>query len=348
MSLFYTEPPLISIIIPCYNEEIFLGKCINSVLNNDYPLEKVEIFIVNGMSTDKTVEVAQEIIKSNSEVKIEILNNPKKIFPCAVNIGVNNSHGEFIMILGAHSVYNKSYITLCVENSLKYDADNVGGILETIGTNTSVIGRAITCVLSSSFGVGNSTFRTGTDKVTEVDTVFGGCYKRKVFEKIGFFNENLRSTSDMDFNVRLKKAGGRIILDPGIKATYFTRNSFGKFFSNNIRNGYWSIYPLRFIDYLPVSMRHMIPLFFICSVICGIILSFVANIFMYILLGVMIIYTIAAFVAATPFIKKGVFNIILMPFLFLTLHLTYGAGSLWAGIKVIYYKTFGFTKKHKV
>ncbi len=346
MSLFYTNPPLVSIIIPCYNEEKFLRKCIDSVLNTDYPLDKLEIFIVNGMSTDKTVEVAQEIIIENSKVKISALTNPKKIFPSAVNLGVKNSTGEFIMILGAHSVYSRTYITRCVENSLKYDADNVGGILETIGINTSAIGKAITCVLSSSFGVGNSTFRTGTDKVMEVDTVFGGCYKRNVFDRIGFFNENLRSTSDMDFNVRLKKASGRIILDPEIKATYFTRNNLGKFITNNIRNGYWSIYPLRFLDYLPVSLRHMIPLFFICGIICGAALSFVNNILMYIFLGVMAVYFLIAIIASFTFIKKGILNIFLMPLLFLILHLTYGFGSLLAGVKVIYYKIISVSKKN--
>jgi glycosyltransferase involved in cell wall biosynthesis len=337
---------IVSILIPFRNEEKFIENCIDSILNNDYPQEKIEIFLIDGMSTDNSKDIIKKYVEKFSN--IFLLENPKLIFPAAVNTGFKASKGELIVILGSHATYSKNYISLCVENSNKYDADNVGGILETIGLNTSIIGTAINCVLSSSFGVGNSTFRTGTNKVTEVDTVFGGCYKRKVFENIGLFNENLRSTSDMDFNVRLKKSGGKIILDPEIKATYFTRNYFGKFMRNNFRNGYWAIYPLRFLDYLPVSLRHMMPLFFVCGVIGGIILSFLSKFFLIIFLSVIAIYMIAAFVASFTFAKKGIFNIILMPFLFLALHLTYGTGSLLAGIKVLFYKIFSSSKKQKV
>ncbi|NVO02408.1 MAG: glycosyltransferase family 2 protein [Bacteroidetes bacterium] len=337
--------PKVSIIIPTYNEELFLVNCVDSILKNKYPKQQLEIILIDGLSTDKTTEIAKEIIEENKEVSIQLISNPKKTFPCAVNLGVKDSTGDFIMILGAHAVYDEMYIPLCVENSLKYDADNVGGILNTIGLNQSLTGKLITNVLSSPFGVGNSVFRTGTDKVTEVDTVFGGFYKRSVFDKIGYFNENLRSSSDMDFNVRLKKTGGKIILDPLIIATYYTRSDFGKFMKNNWRNGFWAIYPLRFVDYLPVSIRHLIPLFFICGVIGGSVLSLFSNVFLFLFLGVLSLYVLLSFYFSIPFVKKGFANIIFMPFLFLFLHLTYGCGSLLAIINVVFFKVLNIIKR---
>ena len=330
--------PFISLILPCYNEELFIEKCIESIIQNDYPHDKIEILIIDGLSKDNTVRKAESIIENNSDISIRLLSNIKKTFPCAVNLGVKSARGDLIMILGAHAVYDKTYISKCAESLIKYDVDNVGGILKTEGLNKNAMGKSISNVLSSKFGVGNSDFRTGTDKIKEVDTVFGGCYKKAVFEKIGLFNENLTSTSDMDFNIRLKRAGGKILLVPTIIVTYFTRNNFRKFNSNNWRNGYWAIYPMRFVNYLPVSIRHLIPLIFIFGILSGTMLSFLSQIFLIIFLSVLLLYLIFAILFSVQFIKKGFYNIFLMPFLFFLLHITYGSASFWAGLKVIVYK----------
>jgi glycosyltransferase involved in cell wall biosynthesis len=325
--------PIVSIIIPCRNEEFWIGRCIDSVLNNDYPKELLELFIVDGLSSDKTVEIALQYGLKYPFIKV--LKNEKRIFPSAVKLGYINSKGEVIVILGAHATYELNYISKCVKYLFELDADNVGGVLNTVGLNESVIGTAITNVLSSSFGVGNSTFRTGSDKIIEVDTVFGGCYRRGVFERIGNFNENLVSTSDMDFNTRLKRSGGKIYLVPEIIATYYTRSTFSKFMRNNFRNGYWAIYPMRFLDYIPVSLRHFIPLIFLTAILGGILLSFFSVIFLYILISTLAIYLLISIVASLKFLKQSRFSIVILPFLFLLLHLSYGLGSLLGLIKVV-------------
>ena len=338
--------PKITLIIPCKNEEHWIGKCLDSVIKNDYPKEVSELFIVDGLSTDKTVETALKY--SNKYPFIKVFKNEKRIFPAAVNLGFNASSGEVIFILGAHATYDEDYISKCVKYLFELQADNVGGSLNTVGLTDTVVGRAITNVLSSSFGVGNSTFRTGTDKITEVDTVFGGCYARRVFDKIGLFNENLVSSSDMDYNTRLKNAGGKIYLIPEISATYYTRSSFPKFMKNNIRNGFWAIYPLRFLDYIPVSLRHFIPLIFLSGLITGIILSFFSNIFLYTLVGTLLVYFAAAVWASLKFFMQNPLNIILLPFLFFMLHLSYGVGSFYAVIKLLLSRQFyhmHFSKK---
>lgn len=332
------ELPFISILIPCHNEALFLQQCIDSVINGDYPHHRMEILIIDGLSSDSTPQIAEEIIHANADLSIRLLQNPGKIYPAAVNTGYSKASGEFIVILGAHAVYHDKYLTSCVQTALQYNADNTGGILITEGLNTSSVGKAISNVLSSRFGVGNSVFRTGTDKVTEVDTVFGGCYRRKVFENIGLFNEKLISTSDMDFNVRLKKAGGLIMLNPDIRATYFTRNSFSKFIRNNFRNGYWAIYPLRYLDYLPVSFRHLIPLLFFVAILSGAVLAVFFRFFLWTFIAGAAVYFAAALLFSLTYAKKGLLNVVLMPILFLCLHLSYGAGSLLAAFRVIFFK----------
>jgi glycosyltransferase involved in cell wall biosynthesis len=337
--------PMISILIPCFNEEVFIEQCLNSVLENDYPKSSMEVFIIDGMSSDNTLNIVNNFVRSHTDVRIEIILNPKKIFPCAVNLGIMKSSGDYIFILGSHAIYNKDYFSLSVSTSQKYNAENTGGILITEGLNISAIGKAINNVLSCSFGVGNSVFRTGTDKIIESDTVFGGCYRRDVINKIGFFNENLRSTSDMDYNVRLKKSGGKIILNPAIIATYYTRNDFRKFEKNNFRNGFWSLYPLRFVDYLPVSLRHMIPLFFVCGILGGILLALFSKVFLILLLVVLGLYFLTAIYFSFKFVRNGISNCFLMPFLFLLTHLTYGAGSLLGLLKVLFFRFIGIFKR---
>lgn len=326
--------PFITLILPCRNEELFIENCINSILENDYPSDKTELLIIDGLSTDKTVDVATQYINNNKGVEIKIISNPKKYFPAAVNIGINNSKGDYIFILGAHAVYDNKYFSSCIETAIRTKADNTGGILVTDGLNKSFVGKAITLALSNSFGVGNATFRTGAIDEREADTVFGGCYKKEVFEKFGLFNENLISSSDMEFNVRLRRNGGKIILNPTVKATYYTRTDFLKFVRNNFRNGYWAIYPIKFVKYIPVSIRHLIPLFFFLGISSGLVLSFYSELIKYFYLIMLFIYIHLGVIFSLKYTKKNPLYVLIMPFLFFILHYIYGLGSTIALIKL--------------
>ena len=331
-----TDLPFVSVIIPFRNEEKFIGKCLDSVLASDYPVEKTEILLVDGMSTDHSRAIIGQFTKRFNH--IFILDNPKRIFPAAVNTGVKKSRGKLILILGAHAIYHPSYIRKCVAGSLEHDAENVGGVLVTTGLHGGIIGRSVNLVLSSSFGVGNATFRTGAKTVTETDTVFGGCYKKEVFEKIGFLDERLVSSSDIEFNKRLKRSGGKILLLPEIVVNYYTRNTFSSFIRNNFRNGFWAIYPIAFTKHIPVSLRHFVPLLFLLSILgCflgGIFLPF----FLWFLLAELLIYFLGAIVASISSAHHDLPCLLTMPLLFLFLHLVYGTGSLVAVLKIPFVK----------
>jgi len=322
--------PFISVIVPCRNEESFIANCLDSILTSSYRIDLMEILCVDGLSSDRTPEIIYEFQKQFSMIRL--INNPKEIFPSAVNIGVKESKGELIFIVGAHAVYDKNYISKCVERSYEFDADNVGGVLNTKENEPTIYGKIIIFVLSSSFGVGNSTFRTGSSGITEADSVFGGCYKRRVFEKNGYFNEKLISTSDYEFNKRLRRNGGKIILDPSIKADYYTRTTFRKFVFNNIRNGFWAIYPILLVNYIPVSARHFVPLLFTISLISTSLLSIFYHPLIYIFYAILGLYFLFSVLFAS--IKNNNSYKVLAPLFFFLLHITYGLGSLWALIKI--------------
>lgn len=326
--------PFVSVIIPVRNEEQFIEKCIKRFFKSDYPREQIEILIVDGMSNDNTGTIVKELQKTYANLRL--LDNPKKITPVALNIGIKASKGDIIMISGAHSEVPTDYISKCVKHLAKSNADNVGGIIETKARLNTLKGKAIAEVLSSPFGVGGSKFRTGTDKPIEVDTVPFGCYKKEVFEKIGFFNEELIRNQDIDLNLRLKRAGGKIMLFPDIKLTYYARSTFKELWKNNFGNGYWVLFGSKFAK-TPFSLRHLIPLFFVIFIIGGTILSVLSKMFFPIYLIILSIYLLGAMLFSSKIARSSKKAIIFIPALlsFFVLHFSYGLGSIMAGLSIL-------------
>jgi len=323
----------ISIIIPCRNEEKFIAKCLDSTISNDYPKENLEILVIDGMSEDRTRQIVDEYVKQYSFIKL--LDNPKMIAPSALNIGIENAKGEVIVVMCAHATYEKDYISKCVEYMKKYEVDNVGGKMMTISENDGLVSKAIVLVLSYRFGVGDSYFRIGIKEPKFVDTVPFGCYKKEVFEKIGLFNENLVRNQDIEFNLRLKKASGKILLVPDIVSYYYARSNLKSLFMQNFGNGLWVIYSNRFAK-APFSRRHLIPFIFVLSLLGSLFLSVFWKPFLYLFLIIILTYLTAnVFFSLSISIKNG---IKLFPFIvisFFVLHFSYGLGSLWGLIKFI-------------
>jgi glycosyltransferase involved in cell wall biosynthesis len=174
------ELPFTSIIIPCRNEKEFISGCLDSIIANDFPKERLEVLVVDGMSEDGTQAVIENY--SKKYLWIRLIKNPEKITPIALNKGILDSKGEIIIWMSAHNRYEKDYISRSVESLNKYGADNVGGIMTTLPRIDNFTGRAIVASLSHRFGVGNSYFRVQTNEPKWVDTVFGGCYRRGVFK----------------------------------------------------------------------------------------------------------------------------------------------------------------------
>jgi len=329
------EKPLVSIVIPCRNEEKFIEKCLNSIFIQDYPKNRMEILVVNGMSEDKTKQIVINISHKNPIVKL--LENPKKITPAAFNIGIKKSKGSFIIIMGAHANYKNNYISKCIETSIKYKADNVGGIWKIMPAKNTIINKSIVFASSSIFGAGNAYYRRGyLKKIKEVDTVFGGCFKKDVFKKIGLFDENLVRSQDMELNIRLKKAGGKILLNPEIVVYYYPKSTLKEFFKHNFTDGIWAIYPLKFVK-IPLKLRHFTPLFFILSVLLSALLGSFYYLFFWLFLLIIAFYLLFSlcFSINIAYSKKDLRYLFLMPITFACRHFGYGLGSLWGLIKLL-------------
>jgi len=320
---------LISIIIPTHNEENFIENCLKSIISNNYTKNELEIIVIDGNSEDKTQEIVKKYIAKYSFIKL--INNPKKITPISLNMGIKKSKGDIIIRFDAHAKYEKYYIKKCVSNLLKHKVDNVGGTMITIPRTKSLIDKAIANVLSNRFGVGNSIFRTGSNKPLLVDTVFGGCYKKKLFKHIGLFNEKLSRGQDMEFNLRLKKSGGKTLFVPGIVSYYYAPSGLINFIKHTFRNGLWAILPFKWSAIMPVSIRHLIPLVFTFSLI--ITLFFIFPLFVLII----ILYGLIDLNFSFKIYKKekNLISLAITSIMFFIFHISYGLGSLYGLIKLI-------------
>jgi len=312
--------PLVSLIIPCRNEEKYIEKCLDSLIAQDFPKEKMEVLVIDGMSEDRTREIISNLKSQISNPPIRLIDNLKKFTNFALNLGIKEAKGEILMLIGAHAGYEKDYVSKCVRCLKEYDADNVGGVMKTLPSENTLFAKAIAFSLSCPFGAGNAYYKSGySGQPKWVDTVFGGCYKREVFDKIGLFNENLVRSQDMEFNLRLKKAGGKILLVPNIVSYYYPKSNLKDFFLHNFEDGVWAIYPLKFVK-APLRLRHYIPLFFV--------LTLPLSIWPYILVSLFFSFKITL-------IKKDVRLFFVMPLVFSVRHFGYGLGSVWGLIKLI-------------
>ena len=308
----------VSIIIPCRNEEKYIGKCFDSIIRQDFPKENLEVLVIDGMSEDKTEEIVAKYASKYSFIKL--LDNSKKFTPFGLNIGVKEAKGEIIIRMDAHANYEKDYISKCLKYLKEYNVDNVGGVIKTLPAGDTILAKAIAICLSHPFGAGTSYFRIGSKEPREVDTVFGGCYKREVFEKIGLFNENLKRSQDIEFNLRLKRTGGKILLVPDIISYYYPKSNLEDFFLHNFEDGTWAVLPLKFVK-TPLKLRHYIPLIFV--------LTLPLSIWPYIPISLF-------FSAQIAFCEKDPRLFFVMPLIFATRHFGYGLGSIWGLVKIIF------------
>jgi len=325
----------VSIIVPCRNEEKYIRRCLDSIINQDYPRNEIEVLIVDGMSEDKTREIVKEYAVKYPYIKL--FDNSKLFAPSAMNIGIKNSQGEIIVRTDAHAVYPLNYISKCLDYLDIFKADAAGGGVETVVGEDKIVARAIMLSLSHPFGTGGSYFRLGSKEPIWVDTVFGGCYRRKVFEKIGLFNENLKRSQDMEFSLRLKRVGGKILLVPDIPAKYYAKSNFREFFVHNIEDGIWAIYPFKFTK-MPFRLRHYVPLIFVLILLITGLLGVLSPDFLKLFFIVIGFYLLASFYFSikVSIREKNIKYLFLMPIAFGIRHFGYGLGSILGVIKLLW------------
>ncbi|MFA5204774.1 MAG: glycosyltransferase [Lentisphaeria bacterium] len=324
--------PFISVIMPIRNEADFIARSLGAVLQQNYPPDRLEVLVIDGMSDDGTREkvlaMAASPAVAGRRPEIRLLDNPARIVPPAMNIGLRAARGDIIIRVDGHCEIAPDYFCRCVAILKRTGADCVGGPMETVGETP--MARAIATAQSAVFGVGGVAFRTGRATPGFVDTVAFGAYRRDVFSRIGLFDEELKRNQDDEFNFRLIQAGGRIWLDPAISSRYFSRADLGGLWSQYYQYGFYKVRVIQKRGAI-ASWRHLVPAAFVLALLGSLILALALHDWRWGLL-VVFPYGVAslAFSILTARREPRVLPLLpLLPVVFATLHLSYGAGFLW-------------------
>lgn len=312
----------VAVTIPCKNEERYIENCIRSVLASDYAGGFIRVLVCDGKSTDRTQELVKSIARNDN--RVELLINEKETTPFALNLGIKHaSNCDVHIILGAHSEIAMDYIRKCVEHLQRdHSIGCVGGILDNVNEDRE--SEMIAKAMSSPIGVGSAHFRTGA-RSGFVDTVAFGAYRKEVFERAGYFDEDLTRNQDDEFNYRIIKAGFRIFLDPEIRAKYYVRASMKNLQKQYYQYGYWKVYVNRKHGAI-TSVRQLAPPALVLFWFSGFALLFFPPLFFY--WGVLLsAYFLLVMVGAIRQGAKGN-DIAGVALAMMTMHLNYGVGYI--------------------
>ena len=331
----------VSVIVPCYNEENTILLLLHSIYAQTYPHNLIEVIIADGGSVDKTRANIHLFTSEHSDLEVKLVNNKKKIIPAGLNLALKESKGEIIIRLDAHSKPDRNYITDAVELLKLGLADNVGGVwdiqpFETNEKKSTWIARGIAAAASSPIGVGDARYRYA-QKMEEVDTVPFGAFRRDLIEKVGFFNEDLLTNEDYEFNYRIRLAGGKILLDPKLRSVYFARPNITKLIQQYWRYGYWKVKMLKLFPE-SIRWRQALPPLFVLSIIFMMIFSIISNQIRFLLFTEVSIYIFVLILVGfwNAVKRKDILLIISMPIAFVSMHISWGLAFLWSSIQVLF------------
>lgn len=319
---------LISVLVPCRNEEERIRPCLESILAFEQPAgATMEVLVLDGQSTDRTPAMVDEI--AVREPRVRRIENPRRISAGAMNVGLKHARGRFIMRLDAHSIYPRDYLARCYETALRTNADNVGGLVITQPGGTSYQAGVVQALTTHKFGVGDSGFRTGAQE-GPADTVPFGFFRRDVFERLGAFDERLVRAQDYEFNRRVLHRGGKVWLNPLIQAQYFNQKLLGAFYRKQLfleapYNAYlWYVAPYAF------APRHLVTGIFAAGVLVGAALAMVAKWLAIVYGGVLALYAVLAIASALQQAVRyrRASYVLVLPACFFGFHFLHGLGVL--------------------
>jgi glycosyltransferase involved in cell wall biosynthesis len=343
---------MVTVIMPIRNEEAYIENSLRAVLGQDYPHDRLEIFIVDGMSTDATRSTIDRILAAAAQSPVvEVLENHAKIVSKGFNLALTRAKGDIIVRVDGHTEIAPDYVRQCVIALHRTGAANVGGRMNPVANG--FIGSTVALATTSPFGVGWSRFHFST-KEAWVDTVYLGAWPRQVFSsigpldeqfvrneddefnnrlrkvlpRVGLFDEELLRDQDDEFNYRLRKRGGRILLSPLIRSSYVNRSRLLDVWRQYLGYGFWKVRVLQKHPF-QMSPRQLVPPMFVSALVLASFLAIFNPIGRSAIASIVGAYTLADVVASVWSARHhGLAQTLALTLVFPVLHLSYGLGFL--------------------
>ena len=322
--------PLVSIIVPCYNEQATIHLLLEAICAQTVPTHEMEVVIADGMSTDGTRAAIAGFQQKHPALTVRMVDNPRRNIPAALNSALAAAEGQFIVRLDAHSMPAQDYVERCLENLRAGRGENIGGVWEIRPRGTGLIPRAIAVAAAHPLGVGDALYRY-TEQAGPVDTVPFGAFRREVFERFGQFDESLLTNEDYEFNARLRQGGGKVWLDPRVRSVYFARANLRELARQYWRYGFWK---WRMLRRYPTTLRwrQALPPLFVLGIGMLVILApFFALARLALGLALMT-YALVLVAGSLPAARRrsDARLAAAVPLAIATMHVCWGAGFLWS------------------
>ena len=315
--------PAVSLIVPCRNEKHYIEPCIRSLLAQDLPAGRFEIIVADGLSNDSTRDILAQLAAEYACLRL--VDNPGRIVSTALNTAIREARGQIIVRIDVHTQYAPDYVRQCLEVLHEIGADNVGG--PGVAQGTGYLGRAVAAAFQSPFAVGGARWHN-PHYTGPVDTVHLGCWPREVFDRIGFFDEELVRNQDDEFNLRLRRAGGLIWQSPRIKSWYHPRASLRSLWRQYTQYGYWKVRVIQKHS-RPASVRHLVPAMFVLTMLTLPIAALFWPWALWIWGVFGVLYSIGNLAASVEAARRnGLTLCLVLPAVFACYHLGYGYGFL--------------------
>ncbi len=251
--------PFVTLVVAMRNEERHIARCVESLLAQDYPVDRLEVLFMDGQSTDNTRDIVGDLIRAR--VLFSVADNPGRIQSIAWNLGIERARGKVIGIVSGHSELAPDYVSQAIETLLRTEADLVGGPAR--AESESVVGEAIAMAMSTPFGVGGAEFRYAKEERV-VDTVFMGVCWRALYERVGGFDTEMVRNQDDELSYRILENGGRIVCNPRIKSVYRNRATLKSLWTQYFDYGRWKVRVMqKHRDQM--RPRHFIPVLFVST-----------------------------------------------------------------------------------
>jgi len=324
---------LVSVIIPCYNEEGTIRLLLAALDKQTFPKEQMEVILADGMSSDNTREEIASFQQEHPRLKVQVVDNPKRIIPAGLNRAIQAARGEYIVRLDGHSIPAENYIESCLEDLQLGKGDNVGGIWEIRPGGKSWIARSIAVAAAHPFGVGDALYRYATEAAA-VDTVPFGSFRRETLDRVGYFDETLLTNEDYELNARIRQQGGTVWMDPKIRSGYFARAGLGALARQYYRYGFWK---WRMLKRYPLTLRwrQALPPLFVLSLV-GLLLLFpflqLARILLLVEICLYLLLLVVGSLAVARK-RKDLSLLVGVPLAIATMHTCWGTGLILSALR---------------
>ena len=333
----------VSIIITARNEEKYLPMLFEDILNQTFPLQNIEVVLMDSNSTDNTRLVMEEFKKNNEILSVQIVTNERQIQAAGFNEGVKHATGDVVLKIDAHSRIPADFVQKNVDEILA-GAYVCGGNRPTVVDSADDFSKTLHIVEESALGSSIANYRK-SDVKRKVNSIFHGMYRKEVFDKVGLADERLLRTEDNEFHYRVRKAGYDIIFNPEIESYQYIRPTFTKMIQQKFANGYW-IGLTSHVCRDCLSLFHFGPGVFVATLLVLMILTLVSFVP---LLTVVFLYLLAVLGLSIFEISKQKFNptLLLIPFIMIAIHFAYGVGTIKGWIFGFEFKKEYFDEEEK-